>query len=64
MKYLLITLCLLITGCNNVNRAFDSEISALRDQNKTMLYQCELMKKQNEILANLVKSIQKSEVAK
>lgn len=64
MKYLLITLSLLIIGCNDINRAFDSEIGALRDQNKIMLYQCELTKKQNEILANLIKAIQKSEVKK
>lgn len=62
MKYLLITLCLLIAGCNdagreNNDRLFDSEVSALRDQNKIMIYQCELMHKQNEILTRLVESI-------
>jgi hypothetical protein len=54
MKYLTIILCLLVVGCNDSQRMFDSEIGAIRDQT-------EVIKEQNLILKRIAKALERKE---
>jgi hypothetical protein len=55
MKYLLIALSLLVVGCNDTQRIFDSEIVAIREQTR-------VIKEQNLILNRIAKALEKKEV--
>lgn len=56
MKYLTMVLCLLVVGCNDTQRIFDSEIRAIREQTR-------VIEEQNLILNRIAKALEKKEAS-
>lgn len=47
------------TSCNKVERTFDSEIGAIRDQTEVLKEQNKLIAEQNKILSEIAQKMQK-----
>ena len=55
---LILTVCTALTSCNQIARATDSEISAIRDQTEVLIEHNKLVEKQNTLIQNLIDELE------